>query len=274
MSENPINLVESVPDDVYIKFTNYLSVNDIETLAENNVDTRTDLAFDKLQHAVIYETIDSSYELMNPGFGNRLSSLPSLIKSITIYNNGKLIQLDRIFDDHFGLDGFGNFARKFPNLEKLDVQLTGSVLSYLKNIGQPSNLKSITIDFHAGVEIISEILDLSPKLKQLTFAINGYNLDIVRQLMNKFEQCTNVEQLIVVLKLRRDFGTLKIAIKSFPNLKTLTIDMQELITWESQPLNEFIHFCGKQSFKTQLVVRKKTMPAIDDTNRQLIVTYK
>jgi len=52
-----MSLIGWLPDTVYINQINYLSVNDIKSLGDSGLDTRTDVAYDNLKHAVIYQPI-------------------------------------------------------------------------------------------------------------------------------------------------------------------------------------------------------------------------
>src|SRR5688572_10908836 len=135
-----LNLIDSLPDDAYIKLTNYLSVNAIKNLGESEIAARTDLAFEKLEHAVIYGK-DLCSESAKTALENDLRELSPLFKSIHIYDNGHEVMPDEIFDNDVEVD---KFTKMFPKLEKFRARSIMFLKSYIDKIGtEDFNLKEV-----------------------------------------------------------------------------------------------------------------------------------
>ena len=94
MALEQFNLLQILPNHLFVKTTEYLIVNDLEHLEECEIDNRTELALETLEHAVIcveeyqnkgIKRSNNRYSGLNgKKLMNQLKKLPKNIKSIKI----------------------------------------------------------------------------------------------------------------------------------------------------------------------------------------------
>ena len=249
------SLIDELPDNVYIKLINYLSVNDIENLSESGLDSRTNMAFDNLEHAVIYQT-----EVVKPNAGliswwrsessdetklhQWLSKLPKSVKTIEVCHRDHAVQWMDI----------EALAKNYPNLEELPSCYDVSLLEYIKNINH-SKLKYILLNNSRFADLIEqqELLRVMPELKILELvACKGFNFEHLSRIR---DTCTKLEKMnLRVYDLNEEeYVQMKKYFRMPSSLKVLLI-YNRLGRGHDVAFQGFLTFCTKQSYRTQLKI--------------------
>ena len=143
------SLIDALPEHVYVKTTNHIALNDIESLKKSKVDGRTQIAFNNVEHAVIYDerfgchSKDSFFKRM---WLKMMESTKPDPTDATLSQLSKSLKKLYVFGD-WSLRA-ESIAQDFPNLEKMsEISIYFSLdfyVKYIKNIGhEHSKLKHI-----------------------------------------------------------------------------------------------------------------------------------
>ena len=266
MASNEFNLINELPNNLYVKMTSYLSVNDIENLKRSGIDERTEMAFANLDHAVtyLYDLIDFegrfvSEDLMQSvrsSITRQLSKLPSSLKSLKLYGLKRLR-----YKDLFPNGSKDIIAEHFPCLECFHISSDlGDSDTYIDRL-RNNKLKTIrTRDATLRALSKSTFLRKLSYRRRLTFENDGLLLSTLRQLhVLSFEMMYRGE----------DGPIRKVLTKLRDSLKIIKINDHHPVT-DAAFLNEFIDFCTTFSFKTILDTHSDRLESLKSTNLNLI----
>ena len=179
MAAKEFNLVSLLPDHIFIKIMNDLSVNEIERFCDSGLDSRTEMAFDNLEHALINMiSYDDEHGDKYAEINRFLSKLPSTLKSIDIQGADKRKALS-----------IEEMGKRFPFLDRLPYcywNFVDSYLEYITNTGKEKcDLKYITLHNYFEDYVVFNLitlLQMCPKLKQLKSSDNYLNDEVVNYL--------------------------------------------------------------------------------------------
>ena len=170
---------------------------------------------------------------------------------------------------HFG----GHFGTNIIRNGTISTARYVKSVSYIKKSGQDvSKLKSLDVGNNTYntpniVDIVKEIIRLSPAMNEITFQIS---YPLTPEIMDMFSACTNVTKLNLHLFLMEvhGFDLLKQVVGKFPALKLLTV-----VSGDKEYGTEFDHFlsfCRAKPFKTEVIIDGEILDTISVQNRPVI----
>ena len=238
--------LDRLPDEIYLMImTKYdLSVQDIENVRKSGLDSRTDLALAKLEHAIIRDNEFgmSSKELIQKDLKPFFTKLPQNLKSIAIFEGSFMIIIKR--------GTIKSLAKQCPNLESLPFRQTRDYLEYINTVGfKKSNLKEIHLSMFRsnGHDAIFKIIRSSPCLEVLNIRLTPSA--ITDGLLDVIKERSTLRKLTLAIDFTPNVNSeLKISdlITSLPTLQKLVLE--PMVKLDSN----FILFCLEQNFKTEL----------------------
>ena len=246
--------INLLPDNVYVSIINYLTVNDIEHLSESGLDNRTEMAYDNLEHVLIYER-DCFRQAEQIDLDYWYSKLPKTIKTIEV--------CDAV--DKWML--IGELRVRFPNLVAIPDVFRSSYepsYEYLKFVsfipGGRTKLTFINattseprVDY--GSNMVG-VLEASPELKKLMFNAHAFYI-----IADSLIKCTKLDSLAIifdVIELNGGYELLQDTIVKLQSLKLLKLGP----CVGNSPFHDFVEFCTKQSYKTELRVNDRVMSTL------------
>ena len=255
-------LFNELPDDLYLLImTKYgLSVQDIENVGKSGIDSRTELAFDKLEHAIIrnYEFGLSSKEFKAIDLSPFLAKLPKTIKSIVLFEGSFMCRLKP--------GTIKSFAERCPNVEYLQVFHHDDYLEYINTVGLQHKLKRLsllTLISREGYDAILEVIRSSQWLEQLAITLKPSAIE--KGLLDVIKERSTLKKLRLLIYFTPNFNTrqkLTDMITSLPSLQKLILEPIKNLD------SSFILFSVEQNFKTELDLQYSLMIDINEIPMQ------